>query len=134
MDPFSLATGIAGLISLAAQVGSSLAEFQHSYRGARESYARLGSELAAVLSTLSMLQIHIKKGLHLGATMLLQEPVDQCAATLAKIRDECLPNKPMSKRRRWVWAYSDERRVMDFITTLERYKGMFNLALNLDLS
>ncbi|KAJ7495296.1 hypothetical protein FB451DRAFT_1213777 [Mycena latifolia] len=134
MDPFSLATGIAGLVSLAAQVGSSLSAFQHSYRGARESYDRLASELAAVLSTLSMLQIHIKKGLHLGATMLLKEPVDQCAATLAKIRDECVPNKPMSKRRRWVWAYSDERRVLDFIVMLERYKGMFNVALNLDLS
>ncbi|KAJ7455528.1 hypothetical protein FB451DRAFT_1278062 [Mycena latifolia] len=134
MDPFSLATGIAGLVSLAAQLGSSLAAFQHSYRGARESYDRLASELAAVLSTLSLLQIHIKKGLHLGATMLLQEPVDQCAATLAKIRDECFPDKPMSKRRRWVWAYSDERRVLDFIAMLERYKGIFNVALNLDLS
>ncbi|KAJ7455515.1 hypothetical protein FB451DRAFT_1278026 [Mycena latifolia] len=134
MDPFSLATGIAGLISLAAQVGSSRAAFQHSYRGARESYDRLAAELAAVLSTLSMLQIHIKKGLHLGATMLLKEPVDQCAATLAKIRDECVPDKPMSKRRRWVWAYSDERRVLDFIAMLERYKGIFNVALNRDLS
>ncbi|KAF8214397.1 hypothetical protein K438DRAFT_1956474 [Mycena galopus ATCC 62051] len=92
------------------------------------------SELEAVLSTLSMLQAHIKKGLDLGATRLLREPVDQCAETLAKIRDKCLPNKPMSRRRRWVWVYSDERRVMDFIATLERYKGMFNLALNLDLS
>ncbi|KAJ7906038.1 hypothetical protein B0H13DRAFT_2194496, partial [Mycena leptocephala] len=134
MDPFSLVTGLAGLVSLAAQLGSSLAAFQHSYRGARESYARLASELAAVVSTLSMLQIHIKKGLNIGAAMLLQEPVDQCAVALAKIREECLPNKPMSKRRRWVWAYSDERRVLDFITLLERYKGMFNVALNLDLS
>jgi hypothetical protein len=134
MDPFSFVTGLAGLVSLAAQLGSSLAAFQHSYRGARESYARLASELAAVVSTLSMLQIHIKKGLNIGAAMLLQEPIDQCAVALAKIREECLPNKPMSKRRRWVWAYSDERRVLDFIALLERYKGMFNVALNLDLS
>ncbi|KAJ7495237.1 hypothetical protein FB451DRAFT_1477831, partial [Mycena latifolia] len=72
MNPFSLATGVVGLVSLAAQVGSSLAAYQHSCRGARESYARLESELAAVLSTLLMLQIRIKKGCHYAVTRASQ--------------------------------------------------------------
>jgi hypothetical protein len=135
MDPFSLATGIAGLVSLAAQLGSALMEFEHSYRGARESYKHLASELKAVSSTLSMLQVHIEKqGAHIPANALLKEPVDQCRATLKQIRDECVPEKPMSRRRRLVWATSDERRVSDFIARLERYKTLFNLALGVDLS
>ncbi|KAJ6581821.1 hypothetical protein B0H19DRAFT_1018794 [Mycena capillaripes] len=135
MDPFSLATGIAGLVSLAAQIGSSLAEFQHSYRGARESYARLSSELTAMSNTLSILHLHLKKGApDIGPATFLQERVDQCRATLEEIFKECIPNKPMTKRRRLVWAYSDERRITDFIAILERYKSMFSLALELDLS
>lgn len=134
MDPFSLATGVAGLVSLAAQVGTSLAAFQHSFRGARASYARLTFELTAISSTLSALQAHIDKGVHARAAALLQGPVNQCRVTLVQLRDEFTSDEPMSLRRRLAWARGDERRVTDFIEILERNKTMFNLALQVDLS
>ncbi|KAJ7265516.1 hypothetical protein C8J57DRAFT_389721 [Mycena rebaudengoi] len=136
MDPFSLATGIAGLVSLVDQLGSPLLEVARSYRGARESYERLASELVAVSSTLAMLQVHIAKpGVHIPAIILLKDPVDQCHATLEKIRAECLlPTTLTSRRRRLAWAYTDERRVTDFIVRLDRYKTMFSLALEVDIS
>jgi hypothetical protein len=134
MDPFSLATGVAGLISLMAQVGSSLADFQHSFRGARESYIRLTSEITAMSNTLSALQAHIDKGVHTRAATLLQEPVHHCRATLTKLRDEFVSDEPMSLRRRLAWAKGEERRVAEFIEQLERYNTLFNLALQIDLS
>ncbi|KAF7347065.1 ANK-REP-REGION domain-containing protein [Mycena venus] len=131
MDPFSLATGVAGLVSLAAQIASALAAF-HS---ARKSYARLTSELGAMSSTLCMLQAHVDKGINARAAALLREPVDQCRQTLEKLRAEFASDQRMlSLRPRLAWAKSDERRVIDFIGMLERYKTMFNLALQIDLS
>ncbi|KAJ6482446.1 hypothetical protein C8R45DRAFT_1001490 [Mycena sanguinolenta] len=135
MDPFSLATGIAGLISFAAALASPLIEIARDYRGARESYQRLVSELEAVSSTLSMLQGHIATRVQIPSVLFLHEPLDQCRATLEKIRAECLPpTVQTSKLRRLAWVYTDERRVNDFIARLERYKTMFTLALQVDLA
>ncbi|KAF7377539.1 ANK-REP-REGION domain-containing protein [Mycena sanguinolenta] len=136
MDPFSLATGIAGLIQFAAALAAPLIQIARDYRGARESHQRLVSELEAMSSTLSMLQGHIAtQAVQIPAVLFLQEPVDQCRATLEKIRAECLPPTVHSSRlRRLAWVYADERRVNDFITRLERYKTMFTLALQMDLS
>ena len=136
MDPFSLATGIAGLISFAAALASPLIEIARNYREARESYQRLASELAAMSNTLSLLQGHIAtQGVQTPAVLFLHEPVDQCRATLEKIQAECLPPVVQtSKLRRLAWVYTDERRVNEFIARLERYKTMFTLALQVDLS
>ncbi|KAJ6482417.1 hypothetical protein C8R45DRAFT_1099709 [Mycena sanguinolenta] len=136
MDPFSLATGIAGLISFTAALASPLIQIARDYRGARESYQRLVSELTAMSNTLSMLQGHIgTQGAQIPAVLFLHEPVDQCRTTLEKIHAECLPPVVQtSKLRRLAWVYTDERRVNDFIARLERYKTMFTLALQVDLS
>ncbi|KAF7377540.1 ANK-REP-REGION domain-containing protein [Mycena sanguinolenta] len=136
MDPFSLATGIAGLVQFAAALASPLVEIARNYRGARESYQRLVSELEAISSTLSMLQGRIAtRGVQISSVLFLHDPVDQCQATLEKIRAECLPpTVQTSKLRRLAWVYTDERQVNEFIARLERYKTMFTLALQVNLS
>jgi ankyrin repeat domain-containing protein 50 len=134
MDPFSLATGVAGLISLAGQIGSSVMTFQRSVRGARQACAKLMEELASISTVLSMLQLKINGNtINARLSEQLREPVAKCNGTLEALRIE-LDTGSMSIRRRLKWATSDEKRVMDFVTILERYKSLFNLALQADTS
>ncbi|KIY69978.1 hypothetical protein CYLTODRAFT_488459 [Cylindrobasidium torrendii FP15055 ss-10] len=131
MDPLSIASGVAGLISLASSVGSTLWEIQRDFRGAKKSCARLAAEVDAISDTLGMLQTHISR-VDARASTLLHQPVQRCTKELEKIQTELTSGQKMTFRRKLSWAMSDERRISEFIDGLEHYKTIFTLALQVD--
>jgi len=140
MDPFSLSTGIAGLVDLAVSVGKTVWKLQASFRGASKSLSQLADEVASISSALSILQSRLERmrlaepqvPLNTGIVTALEMPLKRCKETLKDIQKQF--EGDVSFRRKLSWAFKDEEKVDAFIRNLALDKMHFTMVLQLDMS
>ncbi|KAF4616605.1 hypothetical protein D9613_008514 [Agrocybe pediades] len=140
MDPFSLSTGIAGIISLAMTVGTAVLKLQTSFKKAPKSISDLVDEVTSVSSALSLLQSRVDRmrraepqiPFNEGVIAALQTPLNRCGETLRDIKEQL--DKEITTTRRLIWAAKDEKKIEEMIRKLSFDKTQFTMVLQLDLA
>ncbi len=92
-DPFSVAAGVAGLITLGIQVTKSLVEFYTSYRGQDTDVARTTGNLESLLSTFrcldDALQSRIFRPDEQGLIKNIESSLYKCDELIQELKKEC---------------------------------------------
>jgi len=92
-DPFSVAAGVAGLITLGIQVTKSLIEFYTSYRGQGTDVARTTGNLESLLSTFrcldDALQSRIFRPDEQGLIKNIESSLYKCDELIQELKKEC---------------------------------------------
>lgn len=91
-EPFSVATGIAGLISLTIDISKITHAYVHNVRNASKKASELDHTLAALTQVLEQLELLLKKEIA-GVPTFRQTSVlflnyDRCKATLQEVRSK----------------------------------------------
>lgn len=139
-DPLSVASGIAGLLSIAGLTFSRTYKFAKAVKGAESSVQTLSNEirtLAGLLQSLSLVAIELETGPVDSAFRL--EHVISCQQVLLKIdrrtRDadpsSSNNNKAHSTLKKLKWPFSSAE-TMDLIAEITRHQRLITVALSAD--
>ena len=138
IDPFTLITGIAGLISLTIEVTKIATEFAGSVKGAAGHVHDLSSELVALNHVLQQFHTFLKTEDSLGLfaeTCALICTEQYCTAKVKqlfeKLRHLTVGGKLRRSLRALEWPYKKSESV-DIILSLHRCAQTFQLALTVD--
>jgi hypothetical protein len=149
MDPFSLATGIAGLLSLAGTVAQMTFGFISDIKSYPEEFTKLvmgTREMCGILCTIkpAIDRVHVARTISMGAelisgTVVKAEQLEACSQTLRKIMDlldNTRRHKNGSVRKvvdRVDWAIKKKDQAKTLLEELERHKSTFDLAFSADV-
>ena len=134
MDPFSVVTGLAGIISLAGTVISECYQYGCAVAGAPEEARRLVSEVTSLSGILVGVQALVKQ------TDLpehqLQYPLKDCLAVLqalsSKLKKDCPETSSSSAKRamkRLLWPLK-RNDTEELIISIERHKSALSLSMS----
>jgi len=134
MDPFTLASGIAGLLSLAIQTLQMTYQYCSSVKHAKEDAVEMSNELDLLKSNLSELHNFLQSPSTLSTsfqyTSVLYAAANICSAKLQKLRNR-LNSVEKSQLGPLKWPLS----VVDHRTTIQDIRGFahtFHFALTID--
>lgn len=136
MDPLSAATGIAGLLSLALQVGMTIAAYANSVKGASKSAQKLEREIQAFSSVLQQLCDFLQSK---DADHLVFEPVsvllvatNSCDKELSdlekKIGKLSTGDKASRMLQRLSWPFTEEEN-QKTVDAIHRWTQLYSLSL-----
>ena len=142
MDPFSFAASVLAVVETTTKVTITIVRYVSAVREAEDSRQRLLQELTVISGTLTGI-----KGLVDGLNAGGQGGVQQKIGTLASLDGPTGPlsqyhkmlteliawlnvSPKMTLGQKFMWPLKQEKKVMGFITKLERYKSIFTLALS----
>lgn len=141
MDPFSFAASILAVVETTGKVTVMIARYVSSVKGAEESRLRLFQEVSVIDGVLRAM-----KGLvdHLateksaesikrvnGLVSIAEKGIlSQCQETLEGILGWLDTNSKMKLGQRLLWPLKQEKKALEFLRKLERYKSIFTLALS----
>lgn len=139
MDALTLATSVAGLLSLAIQVSQILSDQIRTVANAPQDAQDLLDELQLLRQVLTSLEAFLKaqaaKGYVFEGTSVLVNAIRGCGdkITAVKLRLEKLVRKQgvaqLIERGKWFYDHAERH---DLVTSLHRYLGMFQISLNVD--
>jgi hypothetical protein len=139
MDALTLATSVAGLLSLAIQVSQMLSDQIRTVKNAPQDAQDLLDELQLLRQVLTSLEAFLKaqalKGCVFKGTSVLVNAISGCGdkITAVKLRLEKLVRKQgvaqLIERGKWFYDHAEHQ---DLVTSLHRYLGMFQISLNVD--
>lgn len=139
MDPLSLATSVAGLASLALQIGPSLREYFSDVRDARKDVARYCNEIDGLFEVCKQLQDFLKTdtadAFKTTESVLCRTVVlcEGCLCELAKLLD--VPREEGHSAAHWIkrmkWPIY-KKQVEGIISRLARYTQLFQFALTVE--
>lgn len=140
MDPFSIATGVAGLVTLAEVVISRTYNTIIACKHASEDSRKLLRQVQALLGILQSLSaLESKLGGAALTSQITAAQVLSCQQTLQNIRDRLQKSDPkedgismFQKAKRtlkWPLSLSETEK---FLSDMERHKSTFDLALSVD--
>ena len=143
MDPFSFAASILAVVETTGKVTVMIARYVSSVKRAEESRLRLFQEVSVIDGILRAM-----KGLvdyliaeksaesitRVNALASLEEKgfLSQCEETLQGILGWLDTGSKMKIGQRLLWPLRQEKRTMEFLQKLERYKSIFTLALSVE--
>lgn len=139
MDPFSLATGIAGLAGFVTLGVSTTYQYGSIVVGASEAQKSLLSELQHLQITLVQLQGLVAQSNastdqypHVSAR--LGSAVNECTTCMTelseKLQSKADAGRTKSTIKRLVWPLT-EKDILKTVAALDRYKGLFQLGLGI---
>jgi hypothetical protein len=139
MDPFSLSSSIAGVISLAIEVTKITTEYVSSVKGASKAVEGFRQEFATFTAVLQNFQKFIntqKPGGPFQETSVLITTLTACDEKLRGLRDllhkQSSASNRLSKRtRRLVWPLR-ENECQEIVESLHRYAQIFQFSLTKD--
>jgi hypothetical protein len=136
MDPLSLAIGITALLGTTAQV----VQYLNDVRSASIEKRTLASEAASLLVLLTDLKYRAEEAQQTqdpwynGVRMLEGEggPLEQFKASLEGLAAKLEPVSRIRKAgKSLLWTF-DRTEIANFLTKIERFKTLINIALNKD--
>ena len=138
IDPFTLMTGMAGLISLAIEVTKITSDFASNVKGASGQVHDLLNELVAVKDVLQQFDTFLKTQDSLGPfaeTCALISTEQYCAVKLKQLYEKLRRLTEGGKLRRGLhalaWPYKETENA-EIILSLHRCAQTFQLALTVD--
>ena len=139
LDGVSAAASIVALIDTSLKVVSLCAEYYSHVKTAKKDIDRFSLELQAfikVLHNLDKLARNPVGATSLCASISLNDDIKRCLLDLERLQkklDQGKRQKPMSRHgiRAFKWPFESKELEKD-IGVLERYKSIFNAALNID--
>lgn len=142
MDPLSMASSIAGLISLADVVFRNVYKYGKAVAGAKQEVLALSQEindLSSLLRTLEALVIDLEDGGDAFNPALGSNLLGSCQSTLEKIKNKLKKATDsfqsrsklsgVTRQLKWPFASSETKELM---TTISRYKETMTLAVSSD--
>lgn len=138
MDPVSLSSGIAGLLTLAIQVSSVIADFAIAVKEGPEDIKELHQELLLLGEVLSQLQdfLHSEKvkGRSFDSNSVMQSAISSCKVRIERIGDKLRPSVGGKMSRlidRLKWPF-ESKEVAEMVTNLRSYTQAFQFALTIE--
>jgi hypothetical protein len=138
MDGLSIASGVAGLVSLAIQLTKITSAYVSSIRGASKSAAALYREFTSLQSTLIHLKTFLDNQPALGPfkdTSALGETIKFCKIKLEELLAKLQPLKNSSKVERLLHTLTyplSEAQNKESIRDIQRCTQTFNLSLTVE--
>ena len=139
MDPLSLAASVAGLASLALQIGPSLHEYFSDARDAPKDVTQYCNEIYGLFEVCEKLQDFLKvdaaNAFEITESVLSRTVAscEDCLRKLAKMLD--IPKKERHRASHWIkrikWPIY-KKQVEDIIARLVRYTQLFQFALTVE--
>jgi hypothetical protein len=136
MDPLSAASGIAGLLSLAIQVGMTIAAYANSVQGASSAVQKLEREITAFSSVLKQLCefLQSKDANHVAfePTSVLLVATNSCNKELSDLQKKLEKFSKGDKASRllqkltWPFTENENRETID---TIHRWTQLYSLSL-----
>lgn len=135
-EALGIASGAAGLLSLAIEVTKLSYTYIASVRGAPKSLTAYIGELATLTSVLSQLKNLIQaRRLNSQSSQILSKALDNCKQEVehlkAKLERKVSYGRIKAKVAALVWPLS-ESELLDKVNQLHRYNGIFSSALQAD--
>jgi hypothetical protein len=138
MDAVSLASGIAGLITLALQISSVIADFTIAVKEGPKNIKELQQELLLLGEILSQLQDFLRsekaKGRSFDSNSVMQSAISSCKVRVERIGDKLRPSigGKMSKLAdRLKWPF-ESKEVEKMVVNLRSYTQAFQFSLTID--
>jgi Fungal N-terminal domain of STAND proteins len=138
MDPVSMASGIAGLLTLTIQVASVIAEFTIAVKEGPKNIKELQQELLLLGEILSQLQDFLRsekvKGRSFDSNSVMQSAISSCKVRIERIGDK-LRSSGGGKMSRLVdrlkWPF-ESKEVAEMVTNLRSYTQAFQFSLTIE--
>ena len=138
MDGVSLASGIAGLITLALQVSSVIADFTIAVKEGPQNIKELHQKLLLLGEILSQLQDFLRsekgKGRSFDSNSVMQSAISSCKARIERIGDKLKPSVGGKMSRladRLKWPF-ESKEVEKMVTNLRSYTQAFQFSLTIE--
>lgn len=138
MDGVSVASGIAGLITLALQVGEAIAVYVNSIRERSKTIQELHDELLLLGEVLSRLRDFLRaesaRGKSIDPHSVLSQAISACRDRIERIGDRLKPvegGKLIRTLDRLRWPF-EQREVMQMVENLRRYSQTFQFAFTIE--
>ncbi|KAI9717311.1 MAG: hypothetical protein M1812_004838 [Candelaria pacifica] len=139
IDPFTLTTGIVGIISLAIEVTKITAEYASGFQNAPTTITDLQQELTSLTEVLQQLTKFLKseqlKGSAFHDVSVLCATKDACEKKISELRTKLLKHNTGGSLpkalRRLKWPL-DEKESRQAVEDLHRYSQTFQFGLNID--
>jgi vacuolar-type H+-ATPase subunit I/STV1 len=136
MDPLSVSSGVAGLLSLAIQVGMTVAAYTNSVQGASKSAQKLEREIQAFSSVLKQLSefLQSKDANHIAfePTSVLLVATNSCDKELSDLQKKLEKFSKGDKASRILqklsWPFT-EKENGETIDTIHRWTQLYSLSL-----
>lgn len=136
MDPLSVASGVAGLLSLTIQVGMAIGKYTSSVKGASKAAQKLEREITAFSSVLKQLCTFLlsKDADHLifEATSVLLVATDSCKTEFGDLEKKVAKfskgDKASQMLQKLSWPFT-EKEEKETINTIHRWTALYNLSL-----
>ena len=138
-DPLSVASSVAGLLSLTIQLSQVLYTQIRTVKNAPKAAQELLDELESLRQVLTNLETFLKtqasKGHSFKQTSVLVNAINGCSDKIKVVRhrlDKLVQSQGLAKlvqRGRWYYEQDEHQ---ELITTLHRYLGLFQISLNAD--
>ncbi len=141
MDPFSLATGLAGLVALASSILSVSYKYGSAVINGNKTVKSLATELRDIRTVLENLEALVQDAnisstpYYPKASSKLNTTVMECRSTLQELHEKLQKRQEAGKiksalyRLTWPLTESD---TLDVVNSLARYKSTLQLALSVD--
>lgn len=135
MDPLSIATGVAGLASLAVQVGTTLHGYIANVKHAQEDAAAYAAEVTGLVQVCQRLHVFLKTDAgdaFVGVECVLSRTVascDGCLRELARMLDSQSLRHGGLARFKWPLY---KKPVQSLVMQLGRYTQLFQFALTVE--
>ena len=137
MDPVSVASGVAGLITLALQVSDNLYQYIKAVSERAKNAKELHSELLLLGEVLSQLRDFLNseqaKGSMFDEHSVLQRSISECKARVERIGDKIKPKEGNKLSRAFdhlVWPFKQEQ-VLQMMENLRRFRSTFEFAVTI---
>ena len=133
-DPFTLATGVAGLISLCLEITILTRQYVHSARNASKDLRELLQELSALDGVLRQLSQFLENdAIHEASFSRTSALFQTQSACEAKLKDICTRllqrhDKPTSA---WTWPFTKTEH-REAVMAIHRWVQTFQFALTID--
>lgn len=138
MDPVSLSSGIAGLLTLAIQVSSVIADFAIAVKEGPKDIQELHQELLLLGEVLSQLQDFLRsekvKGRSFDSNSVMQSAISSCKARIERIGNKLRPSAGGKMSRlidRLKWPF-ESKEVAEMVTNLRSYTQAFQFSLTIE--
>lgn len=137
MDPVSIASGIAGLITLALQVGDTVNTYVTAIRSRSQDIKELHDELLLLGDVLSRLRDFLQSEQATGSTFdedsVLHLAISDCKARIERIGDKLKPSEGGKLARavdRIKWPF-EQKEILQMMENLRRYRSTFEFAVGI---
>ena len=137
MDPFSVATGVAGLLSITVKVGIAIGEYARSVKGASKAAQKLEREIRAFSSVLEQLRVFLQSKstdqLIFEPTSVLLVATNSCDKELSALqkRLEKFSSKGDKASRileKLSWPFT-EKENQETVESIHRWTQLYSLSL-----